>query len=129
MATFQRIEDIEAWQKARGLTNDVYRLTLAGEFARDFPLRDQIRRACISVMSNIAEGFERNGRGEFLQFLSVAKGSVGEVKAQLYIAFDQGYVDKEIFEGLIAVCNQVGRMIVGLMEYLRQSKIKGAKYR
>ena len=129
MATFQRIEDIEAWQKARGLTNDVYRLTLAGEFARDFPLRDQIRRACISVMSNIAEGFERNGRGEFLQFLSVAKGSVGEVKAQLYIAFDQGYVDKETFEGLIAVCNQVGRMIGGLIEYLRQSKINGAKYR
>jgi four helix bundle protein len=94
-----------------------------------FPLRDQIRRACISVMSNITEGFERNGRGKFLQFLSVAKGSVGEAKAQLYIVSDQGYVDKETFEGLIAVCNQVGRMIGGLMEYLRQSKIKGAKYR
>lgn len=88
MAKFERFEEMDAWKKARGLVNAVYTITSAGEFARDFGLRDQMRRACVSVLSNIAEGFERGGNKEFCQFLATAKGSCGEVRAQLYIALD-----------------------------------------
>jgi len=86
----KKFEDLESWKKARTLTNEVYKATTAGNFVRDFALKDQIRRASISILSNIAEGFERGGDKEFLQFLAVAKGSCGEVRAQLYIALDQG---------------------------------------
>src|ERR1044071_8834864 len=89
MSTFQSFEDIEAWQKARELTRRVYEVSEVGAFARDFGLRDQIRRASVSALSNIAEGFERSGTGEFIQFLSAAKGSAGEVRAQLYVALDR----------------------------------------
>ena len=88
MATFHRFEDIDAWQKARELTRAVYAASRSGSFSKDFALRDQIRRASISVMSNIAEGFERGGNKEFRQFLSTAKGSAGEVRAQRYVALD-----------------------------------------
>jgi four helix bundle protein len=81
MSTFQSFEDIEAWQKARELTRRIYEVSDVGKFARDFGLRDQIRRASVSVLSNIAEGFERSGTGEFIQFLSGANGSAGEVRA------------------------------------------------
>jgi four helix bundle protein len=84
----ERFEDLVAWQKARSLTAKVYQLTAMGSFGRDFALRDQIRRACVSVMSNIAEGFERGRPAEFHQFLSVAKGSCAELRAQLYVSFD-----------------------------------------
>ena len=90
MATIQRFEEIEAWQVARELTRSVYECSKSGSFAKDFALRDQIRRAAISVMSNIAEGFERGGNAEFIQFLSIAKGSAAEVETQLYVALDQG---------------------------------------
>ena len=86
MATVSRFEELGAWQKARELVDRVYRMTASGELARDFALRDQIRRAVLSIPSNIAEGFERGGRAEFLQFLSIAKGSAGEVRTQLYLA-------------------------------------------
>jgi four helix bundle protein len=88
MATLRQFEDIEAWQKARELTRAVYDCSKVGLFSRDFGLRDQMRRASVSVMSNIAEGFERGGKGEFVQFLAMAKGSAGEVEAQLYVALD-----------------------------------------
>ena len=91
MATFERFEDIEAWQKARELTREIYRVSRQGEFARDFDLRSQIRRAAVSIMSNIAEGFERDGVKEFSQFLSTSTGSAGEVASDLYVALDQGY--------------------------------------
>ena len=84
MAKIKRFEDIESWKSARKLTKQIYEITAAGEFTRDFGLNDQIRRASVSILSNIAEGFERGGDQEFLQFLSVAKGSCGEVRAQLY---------------------------------------------
>jgi four helix bundle protein len=87
------------------------------------------RRACVSVMSNIAEGFERDGRGEFVQFLSVAKGSLGELRSQLYIAVDQRYIDQSEFQSLSGQCSEIGRMIAGLIEYLRSSTIKGGKYK
>ncbi len=96
MSTFQSFEEIEAWQKARELTRRVYELLDKGSFARDFGLRDQMRRACVSILSNIAEGFERSGTGEFVQFLSAAKGSAGEVRAQLYVALDRRYIEREV---------------------------------
>ncbi len=98
MATIERFEDIEAWKKARELTKVVYQLTSIGEFARDYGLRDQMRRAAVSILSNIAEGFERDGTREFQQFLAVAKGSAGEVRAQLYVALDAGFLTQEDFE-------------------------------
>ena len=98
MATFQSFEEIEAWQLARELTRKVYEVSDLGNFARDFGLRDQMRRACVSILSNIAEGFERSGTGEFVQFLSAAKGSAGEVRAPLYVAVDRNYIDAEKFK-------------------------------
>ena len=92
MATLKRFEDIEAWQKARELTRAVYAVSNEGPFSRDFGPRDQIRRASVSIMSNIAEGFGRGGNKEFIQFLSTAKGSASEVQAQLYVAMDAGDV-------------------------------------
>lgn len=129
MATFQTVEDIGAWQKARELTREVYQVSKQGPFSKDFGLREQIRRASVSVMSNIAEGFERDGTGEFSQFLSIAKGSLGEVKSQLYVALDQEYVDKKTFDRLFKLAVEVGKMIGGLMGYLRKSKVKGTKYK
>ena len=129
MATFQRFEEINAWQKSRELTRDIYRVTKQGPFSKDFGLRDQIRNASSSVMSNIAEGFERSGTGEFMQFLSIAKGSVGEVRSQLYIAVDQEYLDKKTFEGLFETATEISKMISGLMCYMRDSSIKGVKYK
>src|SRR6185503_14984057 len=90
MATFKTFEDIEAWQQSRKLTKSIYEITSQGTFARDFVLHDQIRKASVSIMSNIAEGFERSGTKEFIQFLATAKGSAGEVRAQSYVALDQG---------------------------------------
>ena len=100
-----------------------------GSFARDFGLRDQMRRACVSILSNIAEGFERSGTGEFVQFLSAAKGSAGEVRAQLYVAVDRSYIDKERFRELSVLATEISRMISGLMAYLKQSGIRGTKYK
>ena len=129
MSTFQTFEEIEAWQKARELTRHVYDISDVGAFARDFGLRDQIRRAAVSVMSNIAEGFERGGTGEFVQFLSAAKGSAGEVRAQLSVALDRNYIDAQTFKELNQLASQVSRMISGLMTYLKQSGIRGTKYK
>ena len=129
MAKITKFEDIESWKRARSFVNEVYRITATGKFARDFGLRDQIRRAAISILSNIAEGFERGGDNEFLQFLSIAKGSCGDARAQLYIAFDQNYISLTEFEMLTKSTNQVSQLIAGLMKYLRQSTLRGSKYR
>jgi len=129
MATFQSFEAIEAWQKARELTRGIYIVSNKGAFSKDFGLRDQIHRASVSIMSNIAEGFERGGTREFIQFLSMAKGSSGEVRSQLYVAVDQGYIDKETFEQLYTLASEASRMITGLMKYLRKSSVKGVKYK
>jgi four helix bundle protein len=129
MAKVARFEELDAWQKARDLTRAVYERSDSGRFAKDFGLRDQIRRAAVSVMSNIAEGFERGGDQEFLQFLSMARGSCGEVRAQLYVALDQSYLDQNDFTALLDAAIEVSRLIAGLMRYLRQSGLKGSKYR
>src|SRR5216684_4253257 len=93
-------EDLEVWKEARRLTQRIYQLTKNENFSKDFALRDQIRRAAVSIMSNIAEGFERSGTAEFNQFLATAKGSAGEVRAQLYVALDQGYLEHDFFDRL-----------------------------
>ncbi len=129
MSSFKSFEEIESWQKARELTRKVYTVSNQGAFTKDFGLRDQIRRASVSIMSNIAEGFERDGNREFLQFLTVAKGSSGEVRAQLYVALDQDYIDKYIFESLSAISVDIGRLLGGLMNYLRETDIKGKKFK
>ena len=129
MATFQSFEEIEAWRKARLLTQEIYALTARDKFSRDFDLSKQIRRAAVSVMSNIAEGFERNGTREFKQFLSVAKGSAGEIKSQLYIALDQKYISKQDFDKLRNLADNTGQLIGGLIRYLKQSEVKGHKYK
>lgn len=127
MSAFQRFEDIEAWQKARELTKAIYALSNDGQFARDFGLRDQIRRASVSIMSNIAEGFERGSNKEFIQFLYIAKGSAGEVRAQLYVALDQAYINQETFSQLNKYVVETSRMVSGLITYLNRSSFKGEK--
>ncbi|MDI6763736.1 MAG: four helix bundle protein [Thermodesulfobacteriota bacterium] len=129
MATIEKFEEIEVWKKARELTSEIYTISNRGAFLKDYGLRDQIRRACISIMANIAEGFERGGTGEFLQFLGIAKGSTGEVRTHLYIGLDQGYINKEMFERLYNFTNEIGGMVGRLMNYLRKTKIKGVKYK
>jgi four helix bundle protein len=113
-AKVERFEDLIAWQKARELTAEIYRVTNQGEFARDFGLRNQIRDASVSIMSNIAEGFERFKPKEFHYFLSVAKSSCGEVRSQLYVAFDANYLEKSKFEDLKAKAEEVSRITNGL---------------
>jgi four helix bundle protein len=111
MSEVKRFEDLIAWQKARVLTSEIYSVTRAGAFAKDFGLAGQIQRAAVSIMSNIAEGFERRGRSEFHQFLFTAKASCAEVRCQLYIAFDIGYLSQSVFERLLACAEEVGRII------------------
>jgi four helix bundle protein len=110
----ERFEDFIAWQKARKLTSDIYKVTNEGNFAKDFGLKDQIRRAAVSSMSNLAEGFERGRPTEFHQFLSVAKGSCAELRAQLYVALDVGYLSTEIFDALMSKATEVGQILGGL---------------
>ena len=128
MAAIERFEDIEAWQSARKLRQAVYRLSRTKAFATDFALVNQIRRAAISGGSNIAEGFERGGNREFVQFLSTAKGSVGEVKDQLYCALDEGYITQSQFDETYRLADSTSRLIGGFMTYLRKAEITGHKY-
>lgn len=117
-----RFEDLIAWQKARELTRLIYEATREGEFARDFGLRSQIQRASVSIMSNIAEGFERGGRAEFHQFLSTAKASCAEVRSQLYVALDIGHLDEMKFNRLLALAEEVGRIIGGLRAAVQKQR-------
>jgi four helix bundle protein len=124
-----RFEEIEAWKKAPELTRRVYQITEVGRFSRDFGLRDQIRRAAVSAMSNIAEGFERDGNKELIQFLSIAKGSSGEIKAQLYVALDNGFIDQDQFESIYKLAEDTGRLIGGFIRYLQRTDLVGRKGR
>ena len=110
----ERFEDLIAWQKARDLTRAVYETSRQGAFGKDFGLAGQIQRAATSIMSNLAEGFERGGRAEFHQFLSTAKASCAEVRSLLYVACDVGYVDKPTSENLLELAREVARIIGGL---------------
>ncbi|HTV76042.1 MAG TPA: four helix bundle protein, partial [Candidatus Baltobacteraceae bacterium] len=121
MGTIQKFEDILAWQKARELAKEIYAHTKTGPFSKDFGLRDQIQRAAVSIMGNIAEGFDRGGDREFIQFLSISKGSCGEVKSHLYAALDQQYINSPQFDKLYNFADEVGRLLAGFMTYLKQS--------
>jgi four helix bundle protein len=123
MSTIERFEDIEAWREARELAGAIYAVSNEGAFSRGFGLRDQIRRAAVSVMSNIAEGYERGGRVEFRRYLSMAKGSAGEVRSQLYVALDSGLIDRAAFEALRGRAEAVSRLIAGFMRYLANDPI------
>ncbi len=129
MARIERFEDIESWKIAREITRLIYAASSTGNFSKDFALVNQIRRASISILSNIAEGFERGGNKEFLQFLAIAKGSCGEVRAQLYVALDQNYIDKNLFEEISDKLLETNRIISGLMKYLQQSDLRGNKFK
>jgi len=110
----ERFEDFVAWQKARALAAEIYKVTNEWEFARDYGLKDQIRRAAVSIMSNIAEGFERGRSTEFHQFLSIAKASCAELRSQLYVAFDASYLNQERFKELMTRAAEVGQIVGGL---------------
>ena len=114
MSKIERFEDLIAWQKARDLSREIYQTTRQGAFAKDFGLAGQIQRASVSIVSNLAEGFERGGRGEFHQFLSTAKASCAEVRSLLYVSLDVGYVDQLRFDQLLAQAQEASRIIGGL---------------
>jgi four helix bundle protein len=121
----RRYESLIAWQKAKALTAAIYAATRQGAWAKDYGLAGQIQRAAVSIPSNIAEGFERGGRGEFAQFLSIAKGSCAEVRTQLAISYDVGYLDEDQFNTLMAQAEEVGRLVGGLRA--KVSKQRGTR--
>jgi len=129
MPTITCFEDLETWQIAREISEHVYLLTKTKIFSKDFGLVDQIRRSSGSIMDNIAEGFEREGRNEFIQFLSIAKGSAGECRSQLYRAKDQEYTTAEEFETLKSKLLMVSVKIKRFMDYLKTTELKGNKYK
>ena len=124
MATIRSFEDIEAWQ----LSKEIFEITMTGTFAKDFSLRDQINRATGSIMDNIAEGFERGGTREFIQFLAIAKGSAGEVRSQLYRALDRKHLENSQHILLLDNITKVSKMINGFITYLRDLNHKGMKF-
>jgi four helix bundle protein len=124
----KNFEELEIWKEARRLTQVIYELTKKNNFLRDFSLRDQIQRATVSIMSNIAEGFERGGNQEFLQFLYVAKASCGEVRSHLYVALDQHYITSLDAEKSTIAFRRLSGMIGNMISYLKRSGMKGAKF-
>jgi len=118
----KRFEDLVAWQKARLLASEIYRISASGDFARDFGLRDQIRRAAVSVMSNVAEGFERASRPEFHHFIVIAKASCAEVRSQLYVALDAGYLTRQAFEPLNAQTEELSGILGGLRAAIQRQR-------
>jgi len=125
----RRFEDLVVWQKARVLTNEIYKITKKPEFSKDLGLKDQIQRASVSIMSNIAEGFERGPKEEFIQFLYISRGSCGEVRTQLYVAKDQNYITEEEFQKLQKLAVEVSRLIYHLIESVKTEGFRGQKYK
>ena len=124
----KRFEDLEIWQEARKLCKVVYEITSIGPFSTNYKFRDQMRAAAGSTMDNIAEGFDRSGNKEFNQFLSISKGSTGEVRSQSYRAFDNKYITEEKFNELLERTDSLSRKTFNLMQHLKNSDIKGLKY-
>ncbi len=119
----QRFEEIVAWKKARELVKENYRIMNASDgFRKDFGLGDQIRRAAVSSMSNIAEGFGRCGDREFANFPNVASGPVAEVQSQLYVAFNLAYIDGNVFNALCAIAEETNKLLSGFMKYLKSGR-------
>lgn len=119
MATFKRFEDIQAWQKARTLTKKIYLLTSNGSFAKDFGLRDQIRRSAVSITANIAEGQGRRTDKDFANFLNMSLGSIAETKSHIYLALDLGYITEDEFKDIYECLDEVGKMVFALNMHLR----------
>jgi len=122
MATINRFEEIEAFQTARILTGLIYNLSNSGGFSKDFGLRDQMRRAAVSIMSNIAEGFESRTTALFIEFLGRAKASAGEFRAQCYVALDGGYLDQRQFDDLMDLADKNSKQICNYMSYLKDHR-------
>lgn len=129
MSTFNRFEDILAWQKTRELCKMLNGFTLKELFSRDFKLVSQIKSSSGSVMDNIAEGFERGGNKEFIQFLFISKGSAGETRSQLYRALDNSYISEEEFQKAYCLAEDISKLVAGLINHLKSSDIKGDKFK
>lgn len=129
MSKIEKVEDLFSWQKSKDLTIEIYKITKNSSFSKDFGLCNQIQRAAVSIPSNIAEGFGRGGNKEFLQFLSIAKGSLYELKTQLIIAFEIGYINDIEYNKLKNDSEEIGKLIAGFMNYLNKSELKGIKYK
>src|SRR5260221_11331087 len=129
MAIVKKFEELEVWQKARELENKIFPLTGVGKLSKDFKLKDQINDAAGSVMDNIAEGFGRGSRLEFVQFLTVARGSASEVQSQLYRCLDRKYFSTEQFQELYNLAEEICKMITGFIGYLNKSEHKGQKFK
>ena len=129
MATIQKFEEIISWQKARVLNDKIGALIDNGKFKSNYRLINQIEGSAGSIMDNIAEGFERSGNKEFIQFLYVAKGSCGELRSQLYRAIDRKYINQQQFEEFYNSVIEISVLIQKLINYLYQSEIKGTKYK
>lgn len=119
MSSFKRFEDINAWQKARELVNMLHSVTNAGKLKNDYSLKDQLNRAGLSIMLNIAEGFGRRSNKEFINFLVMSHGSAAEIQSAMYAAIDRNYVDKDTFDAIYSRCEEISKMIMGLIKYLR----------
>ena len=119
--TIKRFEDLEVWQLARELVKQIYELSSKSKLSKDFGLKNQLQRSAVSVMSNIAEGFERKSKKEFIQFLNIAKASSGELRSQLYVTLDLGYLDKTAFDTVYKLCEKISKSIAGFVKYLKSA--------
>ncbi len=128
MATIKRFEDLEIWMEARRLSKEIILISKLTDLNKDFKLRDQIKGSSGSVMDNIAEGFERNGNGEFRQFLSIAKGSAGETRSQLYRVFDNDYIEEQKLKNLVSEYEKLSVKIHNFITYLNKNDFKGTKF-
>ncbi|HCO94532.1 MAG TPA: four helix bundle protein [Phycisphaerales bacterium] len=129
MATYNSFEDLPVWKTAKELSILAYKTTAEGKLRKDYGLKDQIQRAAVSVSSNITEGFERGSKREFIQFLYIAKGSCGELRSQLYIAKDLGYLDNGVSDNLIKSAYNTSKQISGFIKYLKNSQFPGDKFK
>lgn len=129
MTTWSKFEDIDVWQKAREVAKDNYLLTSKEIFKNDYSLRNQMRKTAGSIMDNIAEGFDRGGNQEFIQFLSISRGSAGELKSQIYRAFDYKFISEKEFSDYIENVEAISKMISGLINYLNKKTYRGIKYK
>lgn len=129
MATIKKFEDLEIWQQALTLDKEIYLLAKTGFLAKDFDLKNQMLSSVGSAMDNIAEGFERGGNKEFIQFLSISKGSMGELRSQLHRCRNREYINHETHEELVKKCEAISEKISRFMNYLRKSEYKGNKYK
>ena len=127
MTSFKRFEEMEVWQKSRLMVKTIYLITSKPNFNKDLLLASHLWKTAISIISNISEGFERDGNKEFINFLSIAKGSCGELRCQLYIALDQNYIKENQFKEISNLATGISKSLKGMITYLQNSDFKGIK--